>query len=66
MLVFQVMLFFKLQLKDIVGSLFELWNLMDSPREEKNRFSKITYILRLSDLEVTEPGFLSSEIIEQV
>ncbi|TXG56997.1 hypothetical protein EZV62_018310 [Acer yangbiense] len=41
---------FRIQkLKDIATSLFELWNLMDSPKEEKNRFSKVTYILRLSE-----------------
>ncbi|KAK4842311.1 hypothetical protein QYF36_019525 [Acer negundo] len=57
---------FRIQkLKDIATSLFELWNLMDSPKEEKNKFSKVTYILRLSEYEITEPGVLSTEIIEQ-
>lgn len=55
-----------MQVKDIVASLFELWNLMDSPKEEKNRFSRITSILKLSETEMTEPGVLSTEIIEQV
>ena len=55
-----------MQVKDIVASLFELWNLMDSPKEEKNRFSRITSILKLSETELTEPGVLSTEIIEQV
>lgn len=39
---------------------------MDSPKEEKNRFSRITSILKLSETEMTEPGVLSTEIIEQV
>ncbi|KAH9745955.1 65-kDa microtubule-associated protein 6 [Citrus sinensis] len=54
------------KLKDIVVSLFELWNLMDSPIQDKNSFSKITSILRLSESEITEPGVLSTEVIEQV
>ncbi|XP_062172300.1 65-kDa microtubule-associated protein 6 [Alnus glutinosa] len=54
-----------LKLKDIVASLFELWNLMDSPKEEKNNFSTITSILRSSDTEITELGVLSTETIEQ-
>ncbi|KAH9794351.1 hypothetical protein WN944_011381 [Citrus x changshan-huyou] len=53
------------KLKDIVVSLFELWNLMDSPIQYKNSFSKITSILRLSESEITEPGVLSTEVIEQ-
>ncbi|KAK8310077.1 hypothetical protein V6Z12_D02G162900 [Gossypium hirsutum] len=53
------------KLKDIAGQLFELWNLMDSPQAEKNVFSRATSILRLSEPEVTEPGVLSTEMIEQ-
>lgn len=57
---------FEIQLKDIVASLFELWNLMDSPKEEKNTFSRITSILASSESEIIEPGVLSTEMIEQV
>lgn len=57
---------FQLQLKDIVASLSELWNLMDSSREEKNNFSRIALILGKSESEITEQGFLSMEIVEQV
>ncbi|KAB2090462.1 hypothetical protein ES319_A03G124700v1 [Gossypium barbadense] len=53
------------KLKDIAGQLFELWNLMDSPQAEKNIFSRATSIFRLSEPEVTEPGVLSTEMIEQ-
>ncbi|PON31908.1 Microtubule-associated protein, MAP65/Ase1/PRC [Parasponia andersonii] len=53
------------KLKDIVASLSELWNLMDSSREEKNTFSRIAFILGKSESEITERGFLSMEIIEQ-
>lgn len=57
---------FEMKLKDIATQLFELWNLMDSPQAEKNVFSRATSILRLSEPEVTEPGVLSTEMIEQV
>lgn len=54
-----------LKMKDILTSLFELWNLMDSPTEEKIAFSRVIPILRLSESEVTDPGVLSKEMIEQ-
>ncbi|XVE85559.1 hypothetical protein DITRI_Ditri17bG0099900 [Diplodiscus trichospermus] len=53
------------KLRDIVAALFELWNLMDSPQSEKDVFSRATSVLRLSEAEVTEPGVLSTEMIEQ-
>ncbi|XVE91852.1 hypothetical protein REPUB_Repub01dG0047100 [Reevesia pubescens] len=53
------------KLRDIVAALSELWNLMDSPKAEKNVFSRATFVLRLSEAEVTEPGVLSTEMIEQ-
>ncbi|KAJ4829110.1 hypothetical protein Tsubulata_032893 [Turnera subulata] len=53
------------KLKDIVASLCELWNLMDSPKEEKKNFSRIINILGLSESEIIEPGLLSTEIIDQ-
>ncbi|KAL5553336.1 hypothetical protein UlMin_040737 [Ulmus minor] len=53
------------KLKDIVATLFDLWNLMDSSRDEKNNFSRIASILGTSEVEITEQGFLSKQIIEQ-
>ncbi|CAL5427864.1 unnamed protein product [Camellia sinensis] len=53
------------KLKDIVASLSELWNLMDSTKEEKSNFSTITLMLGSSELEILEPGALSTENIEQ-
>ncbi|XP_028096875.1 65-kDa microtubule-associated protein 6-like [Camellia sinensis] len=53
------------KLKDIVASLSELWNLMDSTKEEKSNFSRITLMLGSSELEILEPGALSTENIEQ-
>lgn len=54
------------QLKDVVASLFELWNLMDTPQEERTKFGKVTYVVRSSEATITEPGILSTETIEQV
>ncbi|KAL5722033.1 hypothetical protein ACHQM5_005603 [Ranunculus cassubicifolius] len=52
------------KLKEIVLSLFELWNLMDSPEEERSWFRSISYVHK-SDSEVTKPGLLSQEVLEQ-
>ncbi|CAH2045819.1 unnamed protein product [Thlaspi arvense] len=54
------------KLKDVVASLFELWNLMDTPQEERTKFGRVTYFVRSSDSNITEPGILSTETIEQV
>ncbi|KAK2986655.1 hypothetical protein RJ640_010111 [Escallonia rubra] len=53
------------KLKDIIASLFELWNLMDSTKQDKSYFSRITSILRLSETDIVEPGALSLDIIQQ-
>jgi len=55
-----------MQLKDVVSKLFELWNLMDSSKEERNCFMKITSIVGTSESEITERGVLSTEMIEKV
>lgn len=55
-----------MQLKDVVGSLFELWNLMDTMREERSKLSRIISVLDISESEVVEPGVLSLEVIQQV
>ncbi|KAJ4901265.1 65-kDa microtubule-associated protein 6 [Raphanus sativus] len=54
------------KLKDVVASLFELWNLMDTPHEERTKFGRVTYVVRSSESNITEPGILSAETIEQV
>ncbi|RZC00589.1 65-kDa microtubule-associated protein 6 [Glycine soja] len=53
------------QLKDVVAKLFEVWNLMDSSKEERNCFMKITSIVEASESEITERGILSIEMIEK-
>ncbi|CAL9248981.1 unnamed protein product [Arabidopsis halleri] len=54
------------KLKDVVASLFELWNLMDTPQEVRTKFGKVTYVVRSSEANITELGILSTETIEQV
>uniref|UniRef100_A0A1J3C9B7 65-kDa microtubule-associated protein 7 n=2 Tax=Noccaea caerulescens TaxID=107243 RepID=A0A1J3C9B7_NOCCA len=54
------------KLKDVVGTLFELWNLMDTPQEERIRFARVSYVVRSSEFDITEPNILSTETIEQV
>lgn len=54
-----------LKLKNIGASLLELWKLMDTPKEDKSDFLRITSFLGTSELEVTEPDVLSTEMIEQ-
>ncbi|KAK6921569.1 hypothetical protein RJ641_012076, partial [Dillenia turbinata] len=55
-----------LKMKDIVASLFELWKLMDSPKEEKVKFARISSVLGSSESDISEPGFLSAQVMEQV
>ncbi|KAG5021207.1 hypothetical protein JHK85_017549 [Glycine max] len=62
---FKSTLFLKMQLKDVVAKLFEVWNLMDSSKEERNCFMKITSIVEASESEITERGILSIEMIEK-
>ncbi|KAL1565444.1 65-kDa microtubule-associated protein 6-like [Salvia divinorum] len=54
------------KLKDVAGSLFELWNLMDTSKEDKASFVRITSVLGLSESEIVQPGALSPETVQQV
>lgn len=54
------------KLKDTVASLFELWNLMDTPQEERIQFANVTSAVKSSESNIREPGILSTETIEQV
>ncbi|KAG7597053.1 hypothetical protein ISN44_As06g014590 [Arabidopsis suecica] len=54
------------KLKDVAGSLFELWNLMDTSQEERTKFARVSYVVRSSESDITEPNILSTETIEQV
>lgn len=39
---------------------------MDTTKEEKGNFSRITSVVSLSESEILEPGSLSMDIIQQV
>ncbi|KAG5608501.1 hypothetical protein H5410_019782 [Solanum commersonii] len=54
------------KLKDVAGSLFELWKLMDTMREERRKLSRIISFLDISESKVVEPGALTLEVIQQV
>ncbi|MCD9645096.1 hypothetical protein HAX54_033772 [Datura stramonium] len=54
------------KLKDVAGSLFELWNLMDTTREERRKLSRIISFLDISESKVVETGALTLEVIQQV
>ncbi|KAI3979344.1 hypothetical protein MKX01_036388 [Papaver californicum] len=53
------------KLKAVLASLSELWNLMDSPKEERSRFRTTLFILGMSEAQITESGVLSVDIIEE-
>ncbi|GAB2279932.1 hypothetical protein Dimus_014567 [Dionaea muscipula] len=53
------------KLKDIMASLYELWKLMDTPEDDRSRFSMVASMYGCSDIEVTEPGVLSMDAIDQ-
>lgn len=55
-----------LQLQELGGQLFDLWNLMDTPVEERDLFDHITCFISSSVDEVTVSGSLALDLIEQV
>ncbi len=54
------------QLQDLGTSLIELWNLMDTPSEEQELFQHITCNIAATEEDVTAPGSLTLDIIDQV
>uniref|UniRef100_A0A0C9RI64 TSA: Wollemia nobilis Ref_Wollemi_Transcript_18801_2421 transcribed RNA sequence n=1 Tax=Wollemia nobilis TaxID=56998 RepID=A0A0C9RI64_9CONI len=53
------------KLHDLGKYLVELWNLMDTPVEERELFKNVVCILEASDSEITGSGALALDIIEQ-
>lgn len=53
------------KLQELATSLTELWNLMDTPMDEQNLFDHVTCNISASVDEVTVPGALAIDIIEQ-
>jgi Ase1/PRC1/MAP65 family protein len=54
------------QIQALASQLSDLWNLMDAPVEERQPFHHITGNMSLTLDEVTVPGALALDIIEQV
>ncbi|KAH7515496.1 65-kDa microtubule-associated protein 8 [Ziziphus jujuba] len=46
-------------------ALTNLWNLMDTPYEDRRLFSHVTVLLSVSSAEVSDPGSLTQNIIQQ-
>lgn len=54
------------KLQDLVATMFELWNLMDTPAEEQRRFQSVACNIAASEDEITDPGALSMAFIRNV
>lgn len=57
---------FYLQLQELANQLIDLWNLMDTPDDERELFDHVTCNISASVDEVTIPGALALDLIEQV
>ncbi|XP_010270085.1 PREDICTED: 65-kDa microtubule-associated protein 1-like [Nelumbo nucifera] len=53
------------KIQELAAQLFDLWNLMDTPEEERNLFEHVTCNISASVDEVTIPGALALDLIEQ-
>lgn len=53
------------KLQESAAQLIDLWNLMDTPEEERKLFDHVTCNISASVDEVTVPGALASDLIEQ-
>lgn len=63
---FYVDSYLSLQLQELASQLIDLWNLMDTPPEERALFDHVTCNISASVDEVTAPGALALDLIEQV
>uniref|UniRef100_A0A0D9VBN2 65-kDa microtubule-associated protein 3 n=1 Tax=Leersia perrieri TaxID=77586 RepID=A0A0D9VBN2_9ORYZ len=54
------------KLQDLVATMLELWNLMDTPSEEQKRFQSVACNIAASEDEIIEPDALSMEFINNV
>lgn len=55
-----------MQVQDLGRTLIELWSLMDMPIQEQKRFDHVTSLITSTADEVSSPGSLSIDVIEQV
>jgi protein regulator of cytokinesis 1 len=54
------------QLQELVSQLNDLWDLMDTPTEERSLFDHVTCNRTATVDEVTAPGALALDMINQV
>jgi len=54
-----------LKLQEIVEKLHKLWNLMESAEQERRQFAKVAAVLGSSEEEITSPGILSLDTIQE-
>ncbi|MBA0616010.1 hypothetical protein Godav_016100 [Gossypium davidsonii] len=54
------------RLQDLATTMLELWNLMDTPIEEQQKFQNVTCNVAASEHEITEPNTLSDDFINYV
>ncbi|KAM7275802.1 hypothetical protein ACFE04_017668 [Oxalis oulophora] len=54
------------KLQELAAALLELWDLMDTPMEEQQKFHIVTRKLATSESEITEPKLLSPSFIKDV
>ncbi|RDY11060.1 65-kDa microtubule-associated protein 5, partial [Mucuna pruriens] len=54
------------KIQELAKLLVELWDLMETPSEERKTFSHVTRLISASVDEVSAQGCLSAEVIEQV
>ncbi|KAJ3707929.1 hypothetical protein LUZ61_011634 [Rhynchospora tenuis] len=54
------------KLQELATQLMDLWNLMDTPNEERNLFSHVTCLISAGVDEVAGPGVLALDVLEQV
>ncbi|KAK3129064.1 hypothetical protein QOZ80_6BG0470980 [Eleusine coracana subsp. coracana] len=53
------------KLQELAGQLYDLWDLMDAPKEERRMFNHVTCNRSASVDQVTAPGALALDLIEQ-
>ncbi|KAI0494934.1 hypothetical protein KFK09_025080 [Dendrobium nobile] len=53
-------------LRQVFESLIELWNLLDTPEEERKHFEKNSCILRSQEEDLTNSGILSIESVKEI
>uniref|UniRef100_M1CUA1 PLE n=3 Tax=Solanum tuberosum TaxID=4113 RepID=M1CUA1_SOLTU len=53
------------KLHQLGKSLTNLWNLMDTPQKDRARFSNVTALISLSSKDISTPGSLTLDIIQQ-